>query len=484
MRHRPAVFPFLALFVAFIVMPLSSMELNSGLVKLVVNDITGRVAFYRMAEVGRNRYEPLLFDQDSRTTFPTLSLDSRYYRLGESTEFRFSLSRITDGVIIYFKSASCVVRQRIELVKSAGAASADTFRMSFDIENHGSQDIRVGFRMLLDTWLGEESGQHFSTGTQSKVTEETRILKENAEQAITSPGEYATLRIDLAGEGVTPPDEIVLANWKRLSDSDWSFEASGLRGFSFAPFSINDSAVALYWFPENLAKGAVRKISCNLVSLPGKAQASRSASDTTKASSVPLITAKPADPLVSGQSTGSLPPLSTSGSAIAESPALVPIVVPQTVSSPVAIPSASADAPKTGTTVPVPVTIPAATSTSGAVSPPGPAILPAVAVAVTPVPVTAVSPVSVTPVTVAPVTVAPVTVAPAAAAATKAATDATAALPGAVADKAQRDADFAELWALLDKINSGIKNPGSVTDAQLAVWKNRLAVLQSRFYGM
>ena len=272
---------------------LSALEIRSGLIKLSVDDMSGRAALYRLTEAGRNRYEALLFDMDARTSFPTLLMDSRYHRMGESPAFRYSLSRLPDGALITFTSATCAVRQRIELVSSEKSKPADTFRMSFEIENTGARVIRVGLRMLLDTWLGEDSGHHFATGTQPRLTEETRIAKSATEKWVSNFGELASLRIALEGDGITTPDEIVLANWKRMSDSDWSFEPGGLRGFSFAPFSINDSAVALFWYPANLAGGAIRNISFDLISLPGRAGLSRSGSEPAWTSSAPVTIARP-----------------------------------------------------------------------------------------------------------------------------------------------------------------------------------------------
>ena len=426
----------LLLFSFMAILPAISMELGEGAVKLVVNDITGRVAFYRLAEIGRNRYEPLLFDEDSRTTFATLSLDSRFFRLGDSVEFRFSLVRIDHGLVVYYKSTSCMVRQRIEFIKSEGSSIVDSFRMSFEIENTGSQDIRVGLRMLLDTWLGEKDGFHFSTGNRSKLTEETRFTKETAEGSITSSGQNASLRIDLAGEGITPPDEIVLANWKRLSDSNWSFEASGLRGFSFAPFSINDSSVALFWYPENLPRYAVRKLSFTMVSLPGKAAAVKSSSDPAKASSVPPITAQPVS-----ASENPNPAAISSPAALAESatvPAASGIPEPVLIASPQEPPASN----------PVPVAVPQAAESNP--SPIAASVqAPQVPALVNPSPVAASQP---TP-------------------------------PALPSVSASYEADIADLWDLLGKINEGLANPASVSDAQMLEWRRRIAAIQARYGG-
>jgi hypothetical protein len=438
------------------VIPVLSMEMGEGVVKLVVNDITGRVAFYRLAEIGRNRYEPLLFDEDSRTTFASLSLDSRFFRLGDSVEFRFSLVRIDHGLVIYYKSTSCMVRQRIEFIKSQGSSIVDSFRMSFEIENTGNQDIRVGLRMLLDTSLGEKDGTHFSTGNRSKVTEETRFTKETAETSITSSGQNASLRIDLAGEGITPPDEIVLANWKRLSDSNWSFEASGLRGFSFAPFSINDSSVALFWYPENLPRYAVRKLSFAMVAMPGKAAAVKSSSDPAKTSSVPLMTAQPL-PAQENQSPSAM----TTPATLAES-----ATPPSTAASasPAVVPVASAAAKPNTSDIPEPVLV---------ASPQEPS-------ASNPVPIAVPQAAEPNPSPIAPPAQATQVPAPANPPTVAASQPTSPALPSL---RVSYEADLAELWELLGRINEGLANPASVSDAQMLEWRRRIAAIQARYNG-
>jgi hypothetical protein len=67
--------------------------------------------------------------------------------------------------------------------------------------------------------------------------------------------------IQIAGDGIDRPDKILLSNWKRLADASWGFEANGQRNFTLTPYSINDSAAALFWEPQGVARGGTRKIS-------------------------------------------------------------------------------------------------------------------------------------------------------------------------------------------------------------------------------
>jgi hypothetical protein len=240
--------------------PAAALEAKEGLVRLVVNETSARVSLYRLIDVAKNRYESLLFDQDPRTSFMTLNVDGRTVKLGDSSDYRFSVSRTDQGAVIEFKSAACAVRQTVAFAKSAGSALADGVRVSIEIENLSERDSSVGLRYLLDTWLGEKSGAHFSTDQRPRVVEETAIPSDAPDAWISSPGDKASFMVELSSKDRQKPDRVVLANWKRLSDAPWSFEPNPQRNFTLIPYSINDSAMSLYWEPAVLPRGGVRKL--------------------------------------------------------------------------------------------------------------------------------------------------------------------------------------------------------------------------------
>jgi hypothetical protein len=91
---------------------------KKGVCAFVIDERNGRMAFYYLADMTRNQYAPLLYDQESRTSYPTLVLDQRTYKLGESGDFRITVSRQTGGALIEYRSAFCVVRQHISFVSS------------------------------------------------------------------------------------------------------------------------------------------------------------------------------------------------------------------------------------------------------------------------------------------------------------------------------------------------------------------------------
>jgi hypothetical protein len=240
---------------------LAALEAKEGLVKVIVSESTARVSVYRLIDIAKGRYEALIFDQDPRTSFLTLSADGRQSKLGDASEFRFTAARTDSGLRIEFRSASFVIRQFLDFAKSEGSALADGLRVTFELENISEREAALGIRYIIDTWLGEKSGNHFLTDKRPRVTSETAIAAPDEDSWLATPGDRASFMIQFSGAGIDRPDKVVLSNWKRLSDASWGFEVNPQRNFTLVPYSINDSAVALFWEAAAVPRGATRKIS-------------------------------------------------------------------------------------------------------------------------------------------------------------------------------------------------------------------------------
>lgn len=262
-RPRASFAPFLLAFAAFLAAPFaaSALEAKEGLVKIVVNDQNARVSLYRLVDIAKGKYESFLFDQDPRTSFATLSIDGKQAKLGDAADYRFAISRSDTGVRIEFKSSFCAVRESIDFAKSEGSALADGVRVTYELENVSERDASIGLRFLADTYLAEKSGLHFATSKSQKVVSEADITAATGETWISSPGERATFMIQIDGPGVDRPDRVLVANWKRLSDASWDFDANSQRNFTLVPYSVNDSAAALYWQPATVPRGGTRRLS-------------------------------------------------------------------------------------------------------------------------------------------------------------------------------------------------------------------------------
>ncbi len=265
--------PILVLAAAMLASSAYALEAKDGRMKLIVDERSGRFSLQYLADVATNRYIPLLYAQETRTTYPTLMVDQKAYRLGEASEFRVTASKNDAGAVnVEYRSSFCSVRQTFTFVTSQGATMADSVTIGFEIENLSQKDSKIGLRILLDTWLGEKSSAHFASSSSGALTAETELGADYSDVWIRSAEDLgATISPDaqvvsaaifqvLLTAPATRPDKVVAANWKRLNDSDWAFIVNRSRNFTLLPYSINDSAVALYFESSELRPGSTKSI--------------------------------------------------------------------------------------------------------------------------------------------------------------------------------------------------------------------------------
>ncbi len=236
-----------------------AIDLRDGRILVSLDERTARISVHYLADAARNRYVSLLSEQDARTTYPTLAWSGKFYRLGESPDFRITVRKEGTNAVVEYRSSFAVVRQTVLFLRSRGAPDADGVLMEFSIENLSGNPAAAGLRILLDTYQGERGKRHFEIDGTGVVGAELSLAGSSVPARLLTPGDSgASLQIQLSGEGLTRPDRLVLSNWKRINDSEWGFEASPGRSFTLLPFSIEDSAAALYFEPAELRSGGTR----------------------------------------------------------------------------------------------------------------------------------------------------------------------------------------------------------------------------------
>lgn len=246
-----------------------ALEVREGRLKLVLDEKIGRFSLFYMTDIEKGRYEPLFFSQDPRTSFLSVMVDDRAFKLGESTSFKTSAERSGGGARFVFRSSSLTVVEEFSFLTSSGSSLADAVRIDVSVTNQSERDMRCGVRMVIDTNLGEKSSQPFATDLRG-ISSETSIVQGDKDSRWTSSGESYGVMGSLKLPGVPTPDEVVFANWKRLNDTAWRIDASPGRNFNLLPYSIGDSAVAYYFDPTPLPRGVTRTVSVALgLAVPG-----------------------------------------------------------------------------------------------------------------------------------------------------------------------------------------------------------------------
>ncbi len=241
---------------AFLASAAGALDLRDGRILLSLDERTARFSVNFLADAARNRYVSLLSEQDARTSYPTLSWNGKTYRLGESPEFRFTVRKSGDDAVVEYRASFAVVRQTFRFLRSRGATESDGLLLDFEIENLSADSASVGLRVLLDTYQGERAKRPFEVDGTGVVGAETAFSGSAVPSRLVTPGDAgASLQVQLVAAGLTRPNRVILANWKRIHDSEWAFEVSPGRGFTLLPFSIDDSAAALYFEPAEVRSG-------------------------------------------------------------------------------------------------------------------------------------------------------------------------------------------------------------------------------------
>ncbi len=231
--------------------PAFGLDVSDGRVRLTLIEGTGRFSISCQQASNGGAYVPLLATQDPRTSTLSVVYGNRIYRMGESSDFLEKAERVPGGARFVWTSAFLQVTETFTFVAALDSTVSTGVRIDLSLRNLSEQDITVGARYLFDTYLGEPSGVHFRTPSMTQMNRELALTPADKtawwESPLVGDKDGFGLQVMLSGEGITVPDRVVFANWKRLSDASWSYDVSAARNFNLLPYSVNDSAVAQYY---------------------------------------------------------------------------------------------------------------------------------------------------------------------------------------------------------------------------------------------
>ncbi len=263
MRTARRLLP-LFVFLSSLSLPLWPLDVSQGRMKLALHEGIGRFSLSYLSDTKTNTYTPLFFANDPRTSVVSLAIGNKVYRLGESSEFKEAVEKTQAGAKFVWTAPFLSVTEEFTFISSKEGGLADGVRIDLVLKNLSEQDESVGVRYIFDTYLGEASYVHFRTDKIPEITRELTLTKADRTQYWVSPlvgdPEQLGLICMLSGEGISTPDKVVFANWKRLNDATWDYETSSSRSFNLPPYSINDSAVSHYFNPQIIPKGSEWRI--------------------------------------------------------------------------------------------------------------------------------------------------------------------------------------------------------------------------------
>jgi len=296
-------FLFSILFCVMGVVPLSALDTADGRIRLTLHEGMGRFSISCQTRGSTGTFVPFLAAQDPRTTTLSIVVGNHVYRMGESSDFSESAEKTSAGARFVWKSSFLQVTETFTFVSSATSSLTNGVRIDLTLKNLSEQELSVGIRYLFDTYLGESSFVHFKTDSLSQLTHELTLTAADKPQYWESPlagdSDDFGFEVMASGQGITTPDRIVFANWKRLSDSSWSYDTSAVRNFSQLPYSVNDSAVSQYYDPRAIPRAGESTITLvmGLYTKEGFSGASATTQDFSTAVQQSLQVAKSAPDL-------------------------------------------------------------------------------------------------------------------------------------------------------------------------------------------
>ncbi len=258
------------------------LSFENEFVRVVVNPGPKEAGRFSISTTGgdpsrpESARKPLIFGGTTPwTSYTTLTIDGTSYVFGGPTSRRagkaarygdlIGTPQVTSTSITHTGRLGDVeVVQELALVRGPSTRMLDTVRITYRLKNVGTTTRRVGLRVMLDTMLGSNDGAPVRAGTEAitaacaltgkAVPDYWQAFDSVANPTVISQG-------SLRGEGLTPPDKLLFADWGSFADEPWEPTLAPGQGFIRKGETDPDTATALLWNPEPLAPGATRVLS-------------------------------------------------------------------------------------------------------------------------------------------------------------------------------------------------------------------------------
>jgi hypothetical protein len=231
------------------------LDFSEGKIKLTINEKTGGISLYCLVNPQTQKYEPLFNDREKRASHISVNVNGKIYKPGYSNIFRTIVENQNGYPSVVFESPDLLITEVFSPVRTTDSQEANGIKITITIKNTGNAPLSAGFKMLLDTYLGEKNKvEHFITSRQI-ISRETLFNGTSNDLFWVSRDQNHSLMgtiVDPLDNNARPPDFVHFANWRRLYNASWTLKYVRDRSFNYRPYIIRDSAVCYYWEPVML----------------------------------------------------------------------------------------------------------------------------------------------------------------------------------------------------------------------------------------
>lgn len=210
---------------------------------------------------GNGKTTPVLSSADEYTANGYyLRVGRKIYSLCTDGAVKASLTSKTGGVIFKYDIPNTAeVNADYTFFSSQKNNAVDMLKVIVTVANNGKRNEEFAFKAILDTVLGEKTGNHFFTSDGISVKNEVMYRTLQNQKYFISKNDSAALQMFFSGADCTEPAVLAFANKASFSKDKW--EPSLLVDKTFdTVFSYNDSAVCSVWKGIKLAPGEKYKV--------------------------------------------------------------------------------------------------------------------------------------------------------------------------------------------------------------------------------
>lgn len=221
-----------------------------------------RLGSYTLSVIqGSGKTVPVLSTADEYTTNGFyLKIGRKIYSLCTDNLVKTSLSSIKDGVAIKYTIPNIAeVNVDFNYFPSKKNGPVDMVKVIATVTNKGKRTDSFAFKAILDTILGEKTGNHFYTSEGVTIRNEVMYRTLQNQKYFVSKNESASMQMFFSGADCTEPDVLAFANKVSFSKDKWEPSMIIEKAFDTV-FSYNDSAVCSIWKPVTIAPGEKSKV--------------------------------------------------------------------------------------------------------------------------------------------------------------------------------------------------------------------------------
>lgn len=194
-----------------------------------------------------------LYDENT-TSFFSLKIGRSVYKLMNHSVEGYQID-LGGGKLVYTIPRKATVELEFVPISSQSDGMYDMIKAEAIVTNTAAGSELFSLKAIFDTFLGERTGNHFSTAEIDSINSEMQFMKMEKLKYVSSSDKVDTINFLFYGDDITEPEYVTLGNKDALlNGSSWIPLAVENRPFN-SIVTYNNSALCVNWSEVILEAG-------------------------------------------------------------------------------------------------------------------------------------------------------------------------------------------------------------------------------------